>query len=655
MPKLPRVTAKIFASNAQEDDIGQFGSALTGTKVTTSDISEIQALPAYEDGWRGAVISNRNYPTLQEMNGLQKSFSQQIAYCLQNGMPEWDAGTTYYAYQFCRINDEFYYSLTDENTGNNPKTDSTNWSLWAPGLGTFANQDLSNLTKTGEKHFINYSQTTNCIKQIPQNVELELVDGVIKLKAGSKLIVPYGTEDLSSTYPIGSTFLNSNFKVTGLQFIDNKFFVYVEVQNDISRDYSSSTSSGLILINIRGNSITGLGNSYSGVTYPSTGNGFFYDTSKNIVTYYNQGVEQNYIDSFPICTVTLPNTINYVFNGAGKIGSTIWIDKGIKGLAPDGLNEDGTLKNVEIETNYLTIRTYPDNTLPFAIAIKNNMTTSSDWVDVVHYYEQEVKPSSSFSYLWYNRITNKLYLKTDSFSDITGQAVVLLFCHRTDSIIDWFEVKTPLKINDNVFYDDLEIIDTRSSYPSIYAHSPSLDLTQTPSSSKYGARIISFDRNGEWYTTFQSYHSDEGISIAQIGARNIDTSGNAISKYFSCQLNKNGNFNLYADSKLMRYITDTYSSGTSWYRIYSDGWIEQGGRIQVTTKNNATVTFLKAFKNTNYTLSCISERYTSSNTSLTDDIAVTISAMSNSNVTLYPYDAGGDNYTTYVRWEAKGY
>ncbi len=52
MPKLPRILAKIFASNAAEDDIGQFGSALTGSKVLTSDIAQIQALPAYEEGWR---------------------------------------------------------------------------------------------------------------------------------------------------------------------------------------------------------------------------------------------------------------------------------------------------------------------------------------------------------------------------------------------------------------------------------------------------------------------------------------------------------------------------------------------------------------------------------------------------------------------------
>lgn len=153
--KLPRVTAKIFASNAAEDDIGQYGSALAGNKVLTSDISEIQALPAYETGWRGAVLSTRNYPTLQEMNGLQKTFSQQIAYLLETGLPEWDENTTYWANtSFCQFDGKIYQSLTDNNIGNNPTTDTTNWQYIN---FNGANQDLSNLSDLGID-FINQSK-----------------------------------------------------------------------------------------------------------------------------------------------------------------------------------------------------------------------------------------------------------------------------------------------------------------------------------------------------------------------------------------------------------------------------------------------------------------------------------------------------------------
>lgn len=48
-------------------------------------------------------------------------------------------------------------------------------------------------------------------------------------------------------------------------------------------------------------------------------------------------------------------------------------------------------------------------------------------------------------------------------------------------------------------------------------------------------------------------------------------------------------------------IVETYVNGTSWYRVYSDGWCEQGGRFQSNDATNTTVTFLKPYKDTNYT------------------------------------------------------
>ena len=50
------------------------------------------------------------------------------------------------------------------------------------------------------------------------------------------------------------------------------------------------------------------------------------------------------------------------------------------------------------------------------------------------------------------------------------------------------------------------------------------------------------------------------------------------------------------------YVIETWSSGTSWYRKWSDGWIEQGGVAGVASSESRTVTLHKAFKNTNYTL-----------------------------------------------------
>ena len=44
------------------------------------------------------------------------------------------------------------------------------------------------------------------------------------------------------------------------------------------------------------------------------------------------------------------------------------------------------------------------------------------------------------------------------------------------------------------------------------------------------------------------------------------------------------------------YVTQTWRSGTEWYRVWSDGWIEQGGH-----GTGGACTFNKSFSNTNYT------------------------------------------------------
>lgn len=50
------------------------------------------------------------------------------------------------------------------------------------------------------------------------------------------------------------------------------------------------------------------------------------------------------------------------------------------------------------------------------------------------------------------------------------------------------------------------------------------------------------------------------------------------------------------------YLLGAYENGTSWWRVYSDGWIEQGG---VGTGSGAVhITFLKQFKSASFVLHC---------------------------------------------------
>ncbi len=49
------------------------------------------------------------------------------------------------------------------------------------------------------------------------------------------------------------------------------------------------------------------------------------------------------------------------------------------------------------------------------------------------------------------------------------------------------------------------------------------------------------------------------------------------------------------------YLKEVYVNGTSWYRIWSNGWKEQGGRTYVGA-SSVPVTFIKSFSDANYTV-----------------------------------------------------
>lgn len=52
--------------------------------------------------------------------------------------------------------------------------------------------------------------------------------------------------------------------------------------------------------------------------------------------------------------------------------------------------------------------------------------------------------------------------------------------------------------------------------------------------------------------------------------------------------------NAIAKANPISYVVEKYINGTSWYRVYSDGWCEQGGKLSA--KYNGWVNYLKTFK-----------------------------------------------------------
>ena len=130
MAQLPRVPQNIFCETAQENQTAVFGTMKTGTGTFTSDIAQLMSNSAWQSGFSEAVIANYA-PFMEEFNGILKVITQQLAYIFQNGVAAYDANTTYYKGSYVKNvksdgSISFYYSLTDNNTGN----DLTNTSYW---------------------------------------------------------------------------------------------------------------------------------------------------------------------------------------------------------------------------------------------------------------------------------------------------------------------------------------------------------------------------------------------------------------------------------------------------------------------------------------------------------------------------------------------
>lgn len=129
MPKIERKTQKIFGGNAESDQLAVFGSMISGTPVYNDDIEALQS-EAYTEGWKAAVAANEA-PFMEEMNAVQYGFSKQLAYLFQQGIAEWDAGTTYYLNSFCQVGGVIYKSMQDENINHSP-ADDTEGTYWSP-------------------------------------------------------------------------------------------------------------------------------------------------------------------------------------------------------------------------------------------------------------------------------------------------------------------------------------------------------------------------------------------------------------------------------------------------------------------------------------------------------------------------------------------
>ena len=150
-----------------------------------------------------------------------------------------------------------------------------------------------------------------------------------------------------------------------------------------------------------------------------------------------------------------------------------------------------------------------------------------------------------------------------------------------------------------------------------------LGLSENPAISGGQTYIEFHDKNGEWEGVVGIERYTSGKRILKIQLRDQDGINNRIELirnengvwYATCPTPPTtNNDKAIATTEWVRqvaalkdlsnitkpYVTETYQNGASWYRVWSDGWCEQGGQCVISQAAWVTITFLKSFINTEY-------------------------------------------------------
>lgn len=162
---------------------------------------------------------------------------------------------------------------------------------------------------------------------------------------------------------------------------------------------------------------------------------------------------------------------------------------------------------------------------------------------------------------------------------------------------------------------------------------------------KYGKSTIKLENNKVTITDHKDTITMDNGDIT------IENPNSTIFMDKSGDITINGNVNIIQntvdDNSLHAYIISSYHSGQNWYRVYSDGWCEQGGYQTVSGSGATTnINFHKTFKDTNISIQCTQQGYTAT--------AQANSGVSSWTTSSFVFTCGTIGNPS-LFWEARGY
>ena len=434
----PQINSVELTGNKTLDDLGiqakgDYLTALPDNAVTTDTAQEITGDKTFTGSITTANITCNN--TLMASTIRTKA----------NGTIKLAHPTNNASGMITLDNNYGQLSITNGLSGNNNLLQVVNGTAYATLMGN----KIETKDKDGNLyHYINSKNITNCLLEVPQRIKLELNDGTLTLKAGSQVIVPNGFEADGITPKFDYVDIESDIAINSVNANGECTLYYNQTEGGLSFYYTNTNSSG---------------------TTPPMRDGTFYNTANNIINRYTNGSAITQL-SLPLATIidgtSTITSIDQVFNGMGYIGSTVWVDKGVKGLIPNGRNEDGSLNNVEFETSRVLTHTNTNN------------LNSVHWIIC---NDSKIEEWDSVSWIGYNEEKNIIYNKNGSASSKDGNqiacSVIAYMNHDGTELITSFQPKLPFRAVD---YNDKSEISGWGMPSNRY-----IDLTFGTSGSKY--------------------------------------------------------------------------------------------------------------------------------------------------------------------------
>lgn len=245
-------------------------------------------------------------------------------------------------------------------------------------------------------YYLNKTQLTNCVLEVPQNIDIQL-DKTSKLLTCSEksiAIFPDGFEEDGTTpkflYKSGKKLTNNGSVYShttgllGIAMVDN-------ILNSIE----------VFPLNLIVS---------SNVMPTGSSPRYWYDTANNMCYIVQNGAIQRRA-SLPIAHFTGGGTgvgitnIDTVFNGAGFIDQIAWIDKGLKVLISNGGNADGTSRNREYITDKLYLSNHSGLTSRYMFLNLQNPNRLNSWGNCYQLGKEPVLTAGN-ALMFFNERTN---------------------------------------------------------------------------------------------------------------------------------------------------------------------------------------------------------------------------------------------------------